>query len=226
MRENRTQETIAMSSFTFPSSLYTIADTLGRPELSFVKLTEKILAGGARLIQLRVKDLPTHEYLHIAKEARALTRRRGALLIINDRVDVALAAEADGVHLGQEDLPLHAARKILGEKSIIGVSTHDEEQALAAEQGGADYIGFGPMFGTGTKETGYTPRGLEQLRIIRSLVKLPIVAIGGITVERAPLALAAGANAVAMISNIVLAEDVTAKVRQVLKKVEGSSPST
>ena len=116
------------------------------------------------------------------------------MLIINDRLDLALAAEADGVHLGQEDLPLHTARKILGEKSIIGISTHDEEQALAAQQGGADYIGFGPMFGTGTKKTGYTPRGLEQLRIIRSLVRLPIVAIGGITEERASQVLAAGAN--------------------------------
>jgi thiamine-phosphate pyrophosphorylase len=210
-----------MASFTFPSPLYTITDTLGRPELSFIELTDKILAGGAGLIQLRVKDLPACEYLRIAKEARELTRHYKALLIINDRVDMALAAEADGVHLGQEDLPLHAARKLLGEKGIIGISTHDEEQALAAEQGGADYIGFGPLFGTGTKETGYTPRGLEQLRTIRSLVRLPIVAIGGITEERAPLVLAAGANAVAMISDIVLAEDVSAKVRQVLKKVEG-----
>ncbi|MBI3303145.1 MAG: thiamine phosphate synthase [Deltaproteobacteria bacterium] len=210
-----------MSSFTFPSPLYAIADTLSRPELSFVELTEKILAGGARLIQLRVKNLPAHEYLRIAKEARGLTRRCKALLIINDRLDVALAAEADGAHLGQEDLPLQVARKILGEKSLIGISTHNEEQALAAERGGADYSGFGPMLGTGTKETGYTPRGLEQLRTIRSLVRLPIVAIGGITVERAPLALAAGANAVAMISDIMLAENVSAKVQQVLKKIAG-----
>ena len=207
--------------FTFPSPLYAIADTLGRSELSFVELTEKILAGGAVLIQLRVKDLPACEYLRIAKKARELTRRCQALLIINDRLDVALAAEADGVHLGQEDLPLHAARKILGEKNTIGISTHDEEQALAAERGGADYIGFGPVFGTGTKETGYTPRGLEQLCKIRSLVRLPIVAIGGITEEHAPEVLAAGASAVAMISDIVLAENVAAKVKQVLEKAAG-----
>ncbi len=207
-----------MPSFIFPSPLYAIADTLGRPELSFVELTEKILAGGGRLIQLRIKDLSACEYLSIAKRARELTRRSKALLIINDRVDIALAVEADGVHLGQEDLPLQSARKILGEKVIIGISTHSEEQALEAEQGGADYIGFGPMFGTGTKETGYTPRGLEQLRTIRSLVKLPIVAIGGITEEPALQVFAAGANAAAMISNIVLAEDVTAKVKEVLAK--------
>jgi len=209
-----------VSAFTFPSPLYAIADTLGRSELSFIALTEKMLNGGAQLIQLRVKDLPAAEHLKIAQKARELTRRYHALLIINDRADIALTVEADGVHLGQEDLPLHAARKILGEKIIIGISTHSEEQARAAQQGGADYIGFGPMFGTGTKETGYQPRGLEQLRTIRSLVRLPIVAIGGITEEHAPQVLAAGANAAAMISNIVLAEDVTAKVKQVLKKVE------
>jgi len=210
-----------MSSFTFPSPLYAIADTLDRPELSFIELAEKICAGGAKLLQLRVKDLPTREFLTIAHKVRATCQRYGCLLIINDRADIASAVEADGVHVGQEDLPLEAARKVLGPGKLIGVSTHDPTQALVAERGGADYIGFGPLFGTSTKATGYTARGLEQLREIRALVSLPIVAIGGITAERAPAVLDAGADAVAMISDLVLANDITAKMRETLETVKG-----
>jgi thiamine-phosphate pyrophosphorylase len=209
--------------FTFPSPLYTIADTLSRAELSFVDLAEKLCAGGARLLQLRVKDLPTRHFLATAQEVRGICRRYNCLLIINDRADIALAVGADGVHVGQEDLPLAAARKVLGSSKIVGVSTHDPQQAVEAERGGADYIGFGPLFSTNTKATGYTARGLAQLREIRKLVALPIVAIGGVTAERAPSALDAGANAVAMISDLVLAPDVTAKVRETLQALESSS---
>ena len=210
-----------MMSFTFPSRLYPIVDTLGQPELSFVELAQKVCAGGARLLQLRVKELPTREFLSTACEVRAICRQAGSLLIINDRADIALAVGADGVHVGQEDLPVEAARKVLGPDKLIGVSTHDPAQALAAVRGGADYIGFGPLFGTSTKATGYGARGLDQLREIRALVRLPIVAIGGITAGRAPAALAAGADAVAMISDVVLASDVTGKVRAVLEKIAG-----
>lgn len=208
--------------FAFPSPLYPIADTLGRPELSFVDLAKKICAGGARLLQLRVKDLPAREFLSIAQEVRTICQQAGCWLIINDRADIALAVDADGVHVGQEDLPLEATRKVLGPGKIIGVSTHDPAQAVAAERGGADYLGFGPLFGTSTKATGYTVRGLDQLREIRALVHLPIVAIGGITAERAPAALAAGAEAVAMISDLVLADDVTGKVRETLEKINSA----
>lgn len=207
--------------FSFPSPLYTIADTLGRPELSSVELAKKLCAGGARLLQLRVKDLPTREFLAIAHAVRLICQQVGCLLIINDRADIALAVDADGVHIGQEDLPLAATRKVLGPGKLIGVSTHDPTQAVAAERGGADYIGFGPLFGTSTKATGYTARGLDQLREIRALVRLPIVAIGGITAERAPAALAAGAEAVAMISDLVLADDVADKVRETLERLKG-----
>src|SRR5713101_1243063 len=179
-------------SFAFPSPLYAIADTLGRPELSFVDLAEKICAGGAKLLQLRVKELPTREFLAIAHDVHTICQQYACLLIINDRADIALAVAADGVHLGQEDLPLAAARHVLGPDKLIGVSTHDPAQALAAARGGADYIGFGPLFGTNTKATGYTARGLDQLREIRAQVSLPIVAIGGITADRASTVLAAG----------------------------------
>jgi thiamine-phosphate pyrophosphorylase len=205
-----------VSPFSFPNPLYTIADTLGRPELAFVKITEKLCAGGAKILQLRAKDIPSRDFLALAQEVRKICRRSGCLLIVNDRADIALAIDADGVHVGQEDLPLKAARKVLGPNKIIGVSTHDPQQARAAEHDGADYIGFGPMYGTTTKATGYTARGLDQLREIRAMVRLPIVAIGGITTERALATLTAGADAVAMISDLVLAKNITAKVRETL----------
>ena len=163
-----------------------------------------------------MKDLPTRRFLATAQEVRQICRRYNCLLIINDRADIALAVDAAGVHVGQEDLPLVAARKVLGPHKIIGVSTHDPQQAIEAERGGSDYIGFGPLFGTNTKATGYTARGRDRLREIRACVSVPIVAIGGVNVERAPSALEAGANAVAMISDLVLASDITAKVQETL----------
>src|SRR5208283_1711603 len=143
--------------------------------------------------------------------------RRGAILIVNDRVDIAILAEAHGVHLGQEDLPLEAARRIAGpsENKIIGVSTHNLEQARTAEDGGADYIGFGPMYPGGLRNNA-AGKGLDQLRAIRAAVKVPIVAIGGITEPRVAETLAAGADAVAIITDVVNAPDLGAKVRSIL----------
>jgi thiamine-phosphate pyrophosphorylase len=130
-------------------------------------------------------------------------------------VDIALASQADGVHLGQEDLPLRVARKLMGDK-IVGISTHDLTQAVEAERDGADYIGFGPIFETATKQTGYAARGLAMLREVRSAVKLPIVAIGGITEENIAQVWDAGADAAAMISDLMTAADVAEKVSRVL----------
>ncbi len=205
--------------FSFPSPFYALADTLNRPDLSFQQLTRQLCAGGVRLLQLRVKQRPTRDFVALATQVQHLCRAAQCTLIINDRVDIALAVEADGVHLGQEDLPLSAARKIVGNEKIIGVSTHTVQQALSAEQEGADYIGFGPLFGTLTKATGYTARGLEQLQAVRQQVRIPIVAIGGITAERAPAALQAGADAVALISDIVLAPDIQYRVTTLLQQL-------
>ena len=208
-----------MPPFSFPSPLYAIVDTLGRAELSWLELTREMCAGGARLVQLRFKEQSARDFLDIARLVRAICQQHGCLLIINDRADIARAVDADGLHVGQDDLPYAAARRVLGPDKIIGVSTHDPAQAVAAEREGADYIGFGPLFGTQTKATGYAARGLDQLRQIRAQTSLPIVAIGGISTERAPAALAAGANAVAMISDIVLSQQVQAKVRQTLQEL-------
>ena len=136
---------------------------------------------------------------------RAQTRAAGCQLIINDRVDIALACDADGVHLGQDDLPLGAGKKLMGRK-IIGISTHDVDQAREAEHNGADYIGFGPMFGTETKATGYGARGVEMLKQIRAAVTIPIVAIGGITEQNVQQVWQAGADSAAIISDVLGAD--------------------
>ncbi len=187
-----------------PSRLYAILDAGDDGERDVVHRAEALLSGGVRLLQLRWKRAGTAAFLDAAVECRRLAARYGACLLINDRVDVALACDADGVHLGQSDLPLAAARRLLGADRWIGISTHDVAQARAAADGGADYVGFGPIFATPTKHTGYSPRGLEALRDVRAAVSLPIVAIGGIDFDNAPEVLGAGADAAAMISALAV----------------------
>jgi thiamine-phosphate pyrophosphorylase len=200
-----------------PSRLYAIAD--GGAGRDVVDLTARLLSGGARIVQLRWKDAPAAALFTAGQACRRLTRERGALLLINDRVDVAIACDADGVHLGQSDLPLPAARRLLGEPRWIGVSTHDLPQARAAAGGGADYIGFGPLFATGTKTTGYSARGLDRLREVRHAVGVPIVGIGGIDARLASDTIRAGADAVAMISAIRDAPDPCSSVRELLAAI-------
>jgi len=194
-------------------SLYAILDPEQTQGRSAERVLQQLLEGGVSILQLRVKSLPPVHFLELAKHARAATRAHGCKLIINDRVDVALACGAEGVHLGQDDLPLSAGRALMGEK-IIGISTHNLDQAREAERNGADYIGFGPMFGTATKVTGYEARGLEMLQQIRRAVKLPIVAIGGITEENVREVWQAGADSAAIISDILHADDIANKTRR------------
>lgn len=190
--------------------LCVITDPGLAPGWDHVAIAQAALAGGADMIQLRDKTGSVRDLLPQARAIRALCRARGALFIVNDRVDLALAADADGVHVGQEDLPACGARRLLGRRRLLGASTHDLAQAEAAREAGADYIGFGPMFATGTKDTGYAPRGLDLLREIRRAVPLPILAIGGITLENAASVIEAGATAPAVISAIVAAPDIAA----------------
>jgi thiamine-phosphate pyrophosphorylase len=196
-----------------PSHFYAMVDPSGGHEP--VALAETLLNAGARLMQLRLKDAGGRDFLAAARAIAAMCRKRDAILIINDRVDIAILAGAHGVHLGQEDLPLDAARRIAGPEMIVGISTHTAEQARAAESGGADYIGFGPMYSGGLKNIA-AGQGLDRLRAIRAAVKIPIVAIGGITEARVPEVLAAGADAVAIITDVVNAPDIAAKVRSIL----------
>ncbi len=159
-----------------------------------------VLKAGVRFIQHRQKEGTRREIYDEALKLRKLTRYFNATLIINDHADIALAVDADGVHLGQEDLPMVEARRIMGRK-IIGISTHDMEQARAAEAAGADYIGFGPVFETKTKDAG-EPRGVDNLRMIAHNVGIPVVAIGGINIDNISSVLQAGAGAVAVASAI------------------------
>jgi thiamine-phosphate pyrophosphorylase len=182
----------------------------------------ELLAGGVKWLQLRVKALAASDFFELARQARSATRSHHCKLIVNDRVDIALACDADGVHLGQDDLPLAVGRKLMAGR-IVGISTHNLDQAQEAERNGADYIGFGPMFGTSTKETGYTARGLEMLRQVRAGVTLPIVAIGGINEQNVRQVWQAGANSAAIISDILRADDIPAKIARLLRQ-ESSSP--
>ena len=196
-----------------PSHFYAMIDPAGGHEP--VLLAETMLDAGARIMQLRLKDAPGRDFLAAARAIAEMSRKRGATLIVNDRVDIAILAGAHGVHLGQEDLPLEAARRIAGPDRIIGISTHNLEDARAAENGGADYIGFGPMYAGGLRNNP-AGMGLDRLREIRAAVKIPIVAIGGITAARIPETLAAGADAVAIITDVVTAPNIGAKVRSIL----------
>jgi thiamine-phosphate pyrophosphorylase len=181
-------------------------------ELTHVEQVQKLSDSGVKIIQLREKHLTSQEFYEQAKSALHVARQKGVKLIINDRVDIALALGADGVHVGQDDLPADAARRLLGDSSIIGVSTHSREQAEMAAQLPVDYVAIGPIFSTNTKLSSNKPLGLEGLAEIRvSIGSIPLVAIGGINSENAHKVLQAGANAVAVISDLWAPADGAAK---------------
>lgn len=210
-------------SLTLPP-LYAILDPEQTADRSPDPVLRQLLEGGVKMIQLRAKAMSSKDLLELAQTAREMTRPFGCQLIVNDRVDIALASGADGVHLGQEDLPLRIGRKLLGDK-IIGISTHTLDQAKEAEENGADYIGFGPMFGTSTKDTGYSARGLEMLAQLRAVVSLPIVAIGGITEATIEDVWRSGADSAALISDILKAKEISAKVSAILARRVTKAPS-
>jgi thiamine-phosphate pyrophosphorylase len=197
----------------FPSHFYAMVDPAGGHEP--LALARILLDAGARAMQLRLKRAPGRELLAAARAIAALCRERGAMLFVDDRADIAMLAGAAGVHLGQEDLPLDAARRLVGRDMLVGISTHSVEQARAAERGGADYIGFGPLYAGGLRNNP-AGQGLAMLRAVRAAVKIPVVAIGGITEATMPEALGAGADACAIITDVVRARDVAAKVRALL----------
>ena len=187
--------------FTKTAPLYLLTDTQ-LAGLTNIQITRQALRAGIRVIQLREKNLSKREIFNEALSLKTLTTEHKAALIINDHIDIALAVNADGVHLGQEDMPLPEARKIIGSKKIIGISTHSLRQAQKAEQEGADYIGFGPIFHTGTKDAG-KPKGLKALQKISEHINVPIVAIGGITSGNIKEVLMSGADAAAIASGIL-----------------------
>lgn len=187
-----------------------------------VDVARAALAGGADALQLRDKALDGGALYRLALEVRGAVEESGAdcLFLVNDRVDVAVAAGADGVHLGQEDLPAPAARALLGEGLILGISAGTVAEAVRAEREGADYLGVGPVFPTPSKADAGEPIGLEGLRRIRDAVALPLVAIGGIDEGKVEAVFAAGADGVAVISAVASAADMEAAVRRLRRAVD------
>lgn len=194
--------------------LYVITPPGRRDVIDFVR---EAIEAGARVVQLREKDKrKAHE---LGKRLRAITREKGVLLIVNDWVDVAGSIDADGVHLGQEDMPISEARRLLGGDKLIGKSTHSLEEALEAEKEGADYVGIGPIYASKTKD--YEPIGLEVIRELREKLSIPFVAIGGINQENIHEVLEAGARNIAMVSALGEAGDIKERVKFFIQKIEG-----
>ncbi|MBI3455617.1 MAG: thiamine phosphate synthase [Candidatus Rokubacteria bacterium] len=185
--------------------LYVILDPAASGGRDPVTVADAVLAAGARWVQLRDKTASTRALAGLARCVGARVRAAGGVFIVNDRLDVALAAGADGVHLGQDDLPPADARAV-APGLVLGVSTHSLDQARRAQDDGADYVALGSIFATGSKPS-FELVGLEALPLVRPHVTVPLVAVGGITVERVPAVLAAGADAVAVISAIGMARD-------------------
>jgi len=189
--------------------------SLGR---SNVEVVREMVKAGIKVIQYREKERTLREKYIECLEIRRLTREAGVMLIVNDHLDLALAVDADGLHLGQDDLPLPVARKLAGRRLLLGISTHSPDQARAAVEAGADYLGAGPIFATATKKDVCAPVGLEYLDYVARNISLPFVAIGGIKENNLSLVRSRGATCCALVSDIVGAPDIIAKVRSLREK--------
>lgn len=201
-----------------PSPLYVVLDREVARGRALPELLDAVLAGGCRLVQLRDKARSMAELLPLARELRARCRAAQARFIVNDRADLALAVEADGLHVGQDDLPASAARRLLRPGMTLGVSTHDEAQARQAVADGADYVAVGSMFPTGSK-IAFQLVGPALLQRVRPQVPVPLIAIGGITEANVGEVIRAGADAVAVISAVCAAPDPAAATARFLEAI-------
>ncbi len=200
-------------------SLYVISNSDSIEEESFEMRVKEIIANGATVIQLREKILPLRAFLKTALLMRKIIEPP-VLFIINDRIDIAIACQADGVHIGQEDMPLKIARQILGEDKIIGVSTHSIEQAQEAQKEGADYIAIGPIFSTSSKPNVGPPKGPQIISQIKEMIEIPVVAIGGINLDNMDKTLEAGADGIAVINAVFQEADVGLATRMLSEKIQ------
>ena len=201
------------------AGLYVILDPSVCPERSLLGVLKASATAGAKLFQYRHKNASMKVAYEEALPLRQAARELGVLFIVNDRCDLALAVDADGVHLGQGDVPLNLARKVMGPDKLIGISTHSLEQVQAATAGEPDYLGFGPIFRPGSKVDHDPVVGVDGLRAIRALTALPIFAIGGITVESVEEVIRAGADGVAVISAILKAPDIQRAVNDFVSRI-------
>lgn len=198
--------------------LYPITDTL-ISRLSHAAQVELLAAGGATLVQLREKRTSPREFYEAALEAISIARSLGVQIVINDRVDIAIAVKADGVHLGQADLPPDRARVLLGDSRILGYSTHTLEQALRAASAPVDYIAIGPVFQTRTKQNPDEIVGLETIGRVKRNTTKPLVAIGGITLASARAVIESGADSIAVISDLLAVGNIAERTRRFLDLV-------
>jgi thiamine-phosphate pyrophosphorylase len=201
-------------------SLYLITDRQQIGDRRLVEVVRRALEGGVKAVQLREKDLPGDELYRLAVELRLLTSLFSARLIINDRPDIALAVEADGVHIGVNSLPVAAVRRILGKDKIIGYSAHAIDEALTAQTNGADFVTFGPVFFTPSKADYGTPCGVNKLAAATAVLHIPVLALGGISEAGIPEVLTAKVQGVAVISAIMAAADPRAAAASLLKMIE------
>ena len=208
------------------SGLYIILDPSVCPARPLVEVLTAAAEAGASLFQYRNKTASMKEAYVEALALRHAAAKAGVLFIVNDRCDLALAVEADGVHLGQGDLPLDLARKVMGPDKLIGISTHNSDQVREATAGKPDYLGFGPIFKPGSKQEHDPVVGLEGLRAMRRLTSLPVFAIGGIQVDQAGEVMRAGSNGVAVISAILKAPDISHAVKAFLAQMPGPTSLT
>lgn len=202
--------------------LYAITDERFHPGRDLVEVMEQAILGGADIIQYRDKWSTPEQRLEKAKRLRELTRKYDVPIIINDDIDLALEVDADGVHLGQKDVPLQEARARLGDGKLIGISTHRIEEARAAERGGADYIGAGPVFPTNTKEDVTDPVTVSYIRQVADEISIPFVAIGGIKLHNVDEVLAAGARCICAVSEIVGSDQVKEVCEQFQAKIRAA----
>jgi thiamine-phosphate pyrophosphorylase len=201
--------------------LYLITDRkLFNGQCQMYLALETALEAGVKLVQLREKDLSVRELLDTAGWVRELTREYGARLMINDRVDIALSIGADGVHLGQAGMPAYAVRKIMGSKFLIGVSAHSIDEAVKAEEEGADFIALGPVYETPSKSGHGNPIGIRTLRKAKSHVSAPVFAIGGMKPDKVKEVREAGAHGIAVISAILASRDVKLSTKEFLRVLQ------
>jgi len=184
-------------------NLYLITDRHQTGSMRLLDVVEAALKGGVRGVQLREKDLTSRELYELAYDMRKLTASYGAKLIINDRIDIALAVEADGVHLGLNSMPIHRVRRLSGSKMLIGLSCHNQVNAIMAQENGADFITFGPVYYTPSKANYGMPVGVERLEVVAHLLEIPVFALGGIKRDNIHEVIAAGAAGIALVSAII-----------------------
>ncbi|QXE18390.1 thiamine phosphate synthase [Clostridium sp. 001] len=198
-------------------SLYLVTNRSFLKDKPLQQAVEEAILGGVTMVQLREKDASTREFYEIAKEVKKVTDHYKVPFLINDRLDIAQAVDADGVHLGQSDMTINTARKILGKDKIIGISAGNVNEALEAEKKGADYIGIGTIFFTGTKKDIDTPIGIEGLRKIYNSINIPAVAIGGVNETNFKEVLSTGVDGISVISAILGKSDITAASKALCK---------